>query len=72
MPGEVIVGAIAVTLDYTAKVDRNELVQAFRLPTDVPFKKARPHPGFSVSRTEVFDGGFIHLDTGPAHHLCFD
>jgi hypothetical protein len=66
------VSAIAITLYCTAKVDRNELVKTLRLPTGVPFKKhvfTRPmrHPqitqaGFSVSRIEVFDWGFIGSD----------
>ena len=40
MPGEVIVGAIAVTLDRTAKVERGDkFVQTLRLSSRVPLKE---------------------------------
>ena len=82
MPGEVIVSAVAITLDRTVKIDRNEFLQTLRLPSRVPLKEhvfTRPvcHPkitltGFAVSRIEVFDRCFIDLDVRPADHLLFD
>ena len=72
MPGEVIVGAIAVTLDRAAKVQRDKFVQTLRLPSRVPLKehiftRSMRHPqitltGFAVSRIEVFDRRSINLD----------
>src|ERR1700683_2828672 len=82
MPGEVDVGAIAVTLDRAAKVQRDKIVQTLPLSSRVPLKEhicTRPmrHPqitltGFAISRIEVFDRRFINLDVSSAHHLVFD
>jgi hypothetical protein len=36
MPGEVIVSAVAITLDRTVKIARNEFLQTLRLPSRVP------------------------------------
>jgi hypothetical protein len=82
MPGKMIVGTIAVTLNRAAKVQRDKLVQTLRLPSRVPFKEdifAWPmrYPkitlaGFAVSRIEVFDRRFINLDVRASHHLIFD
>jgi hypothetical protein len=41
MPGELIVGAVAVTLDRAAKVDRDKFVQTLRLSSRVPLKGMR-------------------------------
>ena len=81
-PGEVIEGAIAVTVDRAAKVQRDKFVQTLRLSSRVPLKEhifTRPmrYPqitltGFAVSRIEVFDRRFIDLEVRPAHHLVFD
>src|SRR5271165_1327940 len=82
MSGEVIVGAIAVTLDRAAKVQRDKFVQTLRFSSRIPLKediftRSMRHPqitltGFAVSRIEVFDRRFINLDVRPAHHLVFD
>ena len=82
MPGEAIVGAIAITLDRTAKVDRDQFIQTLRLSSRVPFKEhifTRPmgHPQvtqacLSIAGIEISDRCFIDLDVGPAHHLIFD
>ena len=39
MSGEVIIGAVAVTLDRTAKVERDKFVQTLRLSSRVPLKE---------------------------------
>jgi len=82
MPGEVIVGAIAVTLDRTAKVERDKFVQTLRLSSRVPLKEhifTRPmrHPqitqaGLSIAGIKVSDRRFIDLDVRTSHHLVFD
>jgi len=82
MPSEVIVSTVAITLDRTVKIDRNEFLQTLRLPSRVPLKEhvftwpvCHPKitlPGLSVSRIEIFDRCLIDLDVGRAHHLVFD
>ena len=82
LPGEAIVSAVAIALDRTAKIDRNEFLQTLRLSGRVPLKEhvlttpvCNPKitlPGLSVSRIEIFDRCFINLVVGPAHHLLFD
>jgi hypothetical protein len=77
MPGEAIVGAIAITLDRTAKVDRDQFIQTLRLSSCVPLKEhifTRPmrHPQvtqacLSITGIEISDGCLIDLDVGPAH-----
>jgi hypothetical protein len=82
MPGEAIVGTIAITLDRTAKVDRDQFIQTLCLSRRVPLKEhifTRPmrHPQvtqacLSIAGIEISDGRLIDLDVGPAHHLIFD
>jgi hypothetical protein len=82
MPGEVIVGAIAVTLDRTAKVGRDKFVQTLRLSSRVPLKehiftRSMRHPqitqpGLSIAGIKLSDRRFIDLDVRASHHLVFD
>ena len=82
MLGEAIVGAIAITLDRTAKVARDQLIQTLRLSGRVPleeyiFTRSMHHPQItpaclSVAGIEIFDRRFIHLDVRALHHLLFD
>jgi hypothetical protein len=82
MLGEVIIGAVAITLDRTAKVDRDKFIQTLRLSSGVPLKEhifPRPmrHPQItqtclSTAGIKVSDRRFIHLDVRPSHHLIFD
>jgi len=39
MPGKVIVSAVAIKLDRTVKIDRNEFLQTLRFPAGMPFKE---------------------------------
>jgi hypothetical protein len=82
MSGEVIIGAVAVTLDRAAKVQRDKFVQTLRFSSGVPLKEdifTRPmrHPqitqaGLSIAGIKVSDRGFIHLEVRASHHLVFD
>jgi hypothetical protein len=69
MPGEAIVGAIAITLDRTAKVDRDKFIQTLRLSSRVPleehiFTRSMPYPQvtqacLSIAGIEISDGCLI-------------
>src|SRR6266567_6786118 len=82
MPGEAIVGAIAITLDRTAKVDRDQLIQTLRLSSRVPLKehiftRLMGYPQItlaclSIAGIKISDRRFIHLDVRASHHLLFD
>ena len=72
MSGEVIIGAVAVTLDRTAKVQRDKFVQTLRFSSRVPLKediftRSMRHPqitqaGLSIAGIKVSDRRFIDLD----------
>src|SRR6266481_8990791 len=76
MPGEVIVGAIAVTLDRAAKVQRDKFVQTLRLSSRVPLKehiftRSMCHPQvtqtcLSIAGIKISDWRFILLLATPA------
>jgi hypothetical protein len=82
MPGEAIVGAIAITLDRTAKVDRDQFIQTLRLSCRVPFEEhifTRPmgdpqvtQACLSITGIKISDRRFIDLDVRASHHLVFD
>jgi hypothetical protein len=82
MLGEAIVGAIAITLDRTAKVARDQFIKTPRLSSGGPleehiFTRSMRHPqialtGLSVAGIKISDRRFIDLDVGAAHHLVFD
>ena len=61
MSGEVIVGAVAVTLDRTAKVQRDKFVQTLGLSSRVPLKE------------HIFTRSMRHpqITLIPDHHGCF-
>ena len=79
MPGEVIVGAVAVTLDRAAKVDRDKFVQTLRLSGRAPleehiFTRSMRHSqitqaGLSIAGIKISSRRFIHLDVRASHHL---
>ena len=74
--------AIAITLDRTAKVDRDQFIQTLRLSSRVPleehiFTRSMRYPqitlaGLSIAGIEIFDRRFIDLDVRVLHHLLFD
>jgi hypothetical protein len=46
MPGEAIIGAVAVALDRAAKIDRNKLVQLNNSAGVIEREKGRPETAF--------------------------